>query len=264
MKTTVYSARHAYPEREGFTIDRKNGHPQYTFLHFFNPVEIETGGKREKTFRHACVIYTPSEPQYFRSEVPLVHDWMHFFCEEEYLSSFGVPLNEVFYPAGTDFITARIKRIEYELYSSAWGGEIVVNSEFAELFVDLRRACSEKKADPVNRETEERFSYLRRKFFSEPSKYGTIAEMANEAGLSPSRFFTVYRSVFGTSPINDLIAARIEAAKNLLLAGDDKIESIAYFLGYENAAHFIRQFKKAVGVPPGEYRKAGIAERRRD
>ena len=36
----ISSLRHAWPEKAGFTIVRKNGHPLYTFLHFYGSVEL--------------------------------------------------------------------------------------------------------------------------------------------------------------------------------------------------------------------------------
>jgi len=74
-------------------------------------------------------------------------------------------------------------------------------------------------------------------------------------GLSESRFFSLYKRIFGISPTLDLINAKITAAKNLLLSTDEKIEAISHALGYDNVTHFIRQFKSRVGKSPSAYRK---------
>lgn len=52
-----------------------------------------------------------------------------------------------------------------------------------------------------------------------------------------------------------LLASRIDKAKRLLTASDSGIEEIASRLLYSNAQNFSRTFKKAVGIPPGQYRK---------
>ena len=72
------SIRHAWPEKAGFAINRPKGHWQYTFLHFFNSVEILAEGKLTKAPPHACILYRPGTPQYFISRQPLTHDWIHF------------------------------------------------------------------------------------------------------------------------------------------------------------------------------------------
>jgi AraC-like DNA-binding protein len=51
----------------------------------------------------------------------------------------------------------------------------------------------------------------------------SVDDLANECGLSKSRFFAVYKSTFNTSPINDVINKRIDTAKQLLLYGKKKI-----------------------------------------
>ena len=82
--------------------------------------------------------------------------------------------------------------------------------------------------------------------------------MAQSVGLSQSRFFTVYKQTFGNSPIDDLICARMESAKETLLLSDESINTIAENLGYNNTTHFIRQFKTFCGVSPTKYRKDNV------
>lgn len=54
---------------------------------------------------------------------------------------------------------------------------------------------------------------------------------------------------------NELIMrTRIEQAKAWLEADDYSVEEVARRLQYSNAQNFSRMFKKAVGVPPGQYR----------
>ena len=74
--------------------------------------------------------------------------------------------------------------------------------------------------------------------------------------LSPSRFRVVYKSLFGVSPIRDLIEARIDRAKDLLLEEEtDSLSRIAEKLGYKNQYDFSRQFKQITGLSPSGFRK---------
>jgi YesN/AraC family two-component response regulator len=55
--------------------------------------------------------------------------------------------------------------------------------------------------------------------------------------------------------MNDVICARIDAAKVLLVSSPDtSVTELAEKLGYKNPYHFIRQFKKITGITPGAYR----------
>ena len=47
---------------------------------------------------------------------------------------------------------------------------------------------------------------------------------------------------------------RLEKFKHLLLSSNDSIQSLVQSVGYNDASTFIRKFKQAEGVTPGEYR----------
>ncbi len=57
-----------------------------------------------------------------------------------------------------------------------------------------------------------------------------------------------------TADSKDLIHARIERAKQLLLHTNLQIQEIAYQCGYQNGNHFMRQFKEHTGETAKNYR----------
>ena len=82
--------------------------------------------------------------------------------------------------------------------------------------------------------------------------------MAKKAGFSQSRFYAVYKALFGVSPVNDLINVRLNKGKSYLTMTKKSVEEISELLGYDNTTHFIRQFKDRVGVSPTKFRKQNI------
>ena len=63
-------------------------------------------------------------------------------------------------------------------------------------------------------------------------------------------------SVAMDEPMQDLIEARTEYAKSLLLQQSDlPLSAVAEKLGYHDQFHFIRQFRQKVGMTPGQFRK---------
>ena len=253
----ITNLRHAYPESAGFFIDRRNGHEDYTFLHFFAPMTVLTRDGYINAPSGACIIYAPGEPQYFRADVPLVHDWIHFRGDDamQKLDVFGIKTNVLYYPGHTEFITNLTRNLEREFFSHKTGRERMLEIKFDELLIRFVREVS-GETNHVDPETKAKFSELRHTVFSSLDKPWTIAEMAKEASLSESRFFTVYRSVFGVSPLSDLIAARMNAAKYMLSSAGTPVSEIARSLGYANVTHFIRQFKASEGFSPSAYRKS--------
>ena len=52
----------------------------------------------------------------------------------------------------------------------------------------------------------------------------------------------------------------MQLAANFLQSSTDNVTQIAERVGYESEAAFSRAFKKAVGVPPSQWRKRSGAE----
>jgi AraC family transcriptional regulator of arabinose operon len=78
--------------------------------------------------------------------------------------------------------------------------------------------------------------------------------MAEIVNLSESRFYVIYKTLFKTTPNQDLIVARMDYAKSLLAQNKNvAITDVAQECGYANEFHFIRIFKKNVGMTPKKY-----------
>ena len=82
-----------------------------------------------------------------------------------------------------------------------------------------------------------------------------MGELARRAGMSRATFGRRFRARTGQSPLAYQNNLKIEAAKNLLRTTSLTLAEIATRLGYCDAYHFGRNFKQAVGVPPGRFRR---------
>ena len=251
----ITGVRHMYPEPAEFFMDRRLGHPRYTFLHFHNSVRIRVGDEELVTQPHAVVLYAPGEPQYFYSPEPLLHDWFHFSGDFDEIPLEKFCTGKVFYPSCHEQITRMVAQVETEFFSGEPGSPMLSDCKIKELFITLDRDLCENGARLVGSETLEKFRYLRGEMFSSLNQHHSIESLAEKAGLSPSRFFALYRKIYGTSPASDLIACRIRSAKNKLAYSEASVEAIAASLAYENTTHFIRQFKSRTGLTPTAYRK---------
>ena len=154
-----------------------------------------------------------------------------------------------------EFITNIIKECETEFFGEAEHGRELIQLKMQELFIKLGRAVRGELEPEFDRRVRNKFLTLRAKMFSNVGEKWSVERMAQEVGFSQSRFYSIYKSIYNTSPTSDLIGARIDRAKNMLEFGSRSVEEIADTLGYENTTHFIRQFKKATGVSPSAFRK---------
>lgn len=255
---TVTGIRHAWPEKAGFRLSRPEGYHNYSFVHFISGAEITLNGETSEIPAHTCILYRPGTPQLFCSRTMLTHDWFHFSGDSELddmLNRLNLQTDTLLYPRRSDFITGIVQEMEIEFFGSKPGREDLLDAKIRELFCRLSRTISGVNEMCVEPAAAERLRNLRSELFLNLAHPWTVAEMASRVGFSESRFYSVYRTVYGNSPMDDLIRARIDAAKNALLFTSDPVSVIAESLGYSNLTHFIRQFKSFTGTSPARYRR---------
>ena len=83
----------------------------------------------------------------------------------------------------------------------------------------------------------------------------TLEDMAREFHLSTPYISKFIREKSGKTFGEQVTSVRMKRAKTLLRNGNMTIENISYSIGYPNAEHFSRVFKKTFEVSPAQYRK---------
>ncbi len=253
MKITAI--RHFWPEPAHFVISRPSGAGEYVFIHFLNPVEILYKGNHITTDANTCIVYSPSEPTWFCSHEPLVHNWMHITGNvTHHMSLYGLTPDTLYSLTDSVFVTSIVRELELEYNANrTYFGELT-DLKIQELFLKIsRNAVDKPPAAGIRTELAERFAGLRQEMFMNLDKEWPVSRMAAKVFLSEPHFYSLYKQLYGISPTQDLIAARMERAKNLLLQGQYKVSEIAAMLGYAGEYHFINQFRKSEGVSPGKY-----------
>ncbi|MCW1923918.1 AraC family transcriptional regulator [Luteolibacter arcticus] len=82
----------------------------------------------------------------------------------------------------------------------------------------------------------------------------SLQELAQQAGLSPSRYSALFKARTGVSPVEHHIALRIQAACRLLITTNWSVKEVSYAIGHEDPFYFSRLFVKIMGVSPSAYR----------
>ena len=67
-------------------------------------------------------------------------------------------------------------------------------------------------------------------------------------------FIRIFTSYVGVTPYNYIITIKIEHAKLLLSDEKNKLEEIAYNLGFQSYINFSRTFKNHTKLTPNQYR----------
>ncbi|MFL5806544.1 MAG: AraC family transcriptional regulator N-terminal domain-containing protein [Roseiflexaceae bacterium] len=99
-----------------------------------------------------------------------------------------------------------------------------------------------------------------RKDFDQPLR---IEDIARELGMSVSGFHHHFRALTAMSPLQFQKQLRLQEARRLMLGEGLDAASAGYRVGYGNASHFTREYKRLFGEPPMrdvEYLREGARE----
>ena len=97
--------------------------------------------------------------------------------------------------------------------------------------------------------------WLKIRVWLHPETDLSVEDMAQELHISPTYLHRIYKKEFGISAKEDVILARIEKAKQLLVSSGLSVNEIAEQCGYHEPSHFMRQFRDRVGMTAMGYRK---------
>ena len=216
-------------------------------------------GIEEKTDRDSVVIYDKSSVQEYGADGGVfIYDWLQFDTEgdTEFFDSLELPLNTLIRYTDAEFISGIIRNIASEFYSVSTKRAKMIDSLLKTLLIKVSevntvRVTAQQSAEP-------RYSVLmelREKIYRNPQLKWNVDTMAADVNMSRSYFQHIYRELFGVSCISDVISGKIEKAKEILSETSCTVSQVAAMCGYDNEEHFMRQFKKVVGVTPTAYRK---------
>lgn len=80
-------------------------------------------------------------------------------------------------------------------------------------------------------------------------------ELADKCGMSERTFYRIFKQATGQTPQTYLKRVRVDHAAEALRATDETVTEISFAAGFEDSNYFAREFRKAQGYAPSEYRK---------
>jgi AraC-like DNA-binding protein len=87
----------------------------------------------------------------------------------------------------------------------------------------------------------------------EPSP--TIEDLARDLSISPFHFMRQFEAVFGLTPHQFRIQARLDAAKDLLARGQHSVTDVCMEVGFSSLGSFSTLFARRVGESPSAYQR---------
>ena len=123
-----------------------------------------------------------------------------------------------------------------------------------QIFMLVQRSWEERKPT-INSYMMEEMEYARKYFNEHYNEPINIEEYAQSRGMSVSWFLRNFKQVTMKSPMQYILAIRINNAVSLLETTDYNVTEIATIVGYDNPLYFSRIFHKQKGLSPSDFRK---------
>jgi AraC-like DNA-binding protein len=141
--------------------------------------------------------------------------------------------------------------------------EVILARLLEVLLIEALRSTTGTTASPglVRGLADERLASAIRRMHEQPTKQWTVAQLAKEAALSRSAFFTRFNRAVGLAPMEYLLAWRMALAKTFLRKNESAVADVAERVGYRSASTFSVAFTRYVGLPPARYaRNAKVSQ----
>jgi AraC family transcriptional regulator, arabinose operon regulatory protein len=262
MKLEAIGYHHIHDEN--FVLDRRLcGVKTWFFLLVKTPASFMLeDGKEIVIKKNSFVIYKANTTHYYRAyKETYIDDWFYFSVgeeEEELFERLRIPLGKIIKLENINELSSLINMMAYEYYSSDLHHDEITIKYLQVFFLKLSRLLIVKEDVSSNdfSSKHEKLINLRMRIIHYPTNISTVDKMAEELSMSYSGFQHIYKKTFGVNVMQDVINSKLTLAKKLLATTNLSIAEIAAQSGYHNEFHFIRQFKKKIGMTPTDYRKA--------
>lgn len=252
----IVSCGYNFEHDKKFRLMRPNGLNEYLFLIIRSYAVIEINSTYVNVSPNSIVlIRRGTKHNIIAASDNYINDWVGFSLDKEQenlLCAANMALDCVFCSPDVLFCSEIIKLIQIE----AQGQSSYKNKNTKAFLKILFNKYYDISHDSrMNKAYFKELYEIRERIYNSPLSKYTVEILADEIHLSKSYFHHLYKEYFHTHPISDIIAVKIDYAKQLLATTSHSITDIATMLDYPSDSQFIKQFKKISGITPGKYRK---------
>ena len=125
------------------------------------------------------------------------------------------------------------------------GGYFSALSTFYKI-MDILTACSESTGiHQIKRLLDENFA---------TPKF-CVEQVCHDVGISHAHLLRLFKGAYGVTLIKYIVKKRIELACEILISTNSSVSSVAYSCGFSDEIHFMKTFKKTMGISALQYRR---------
>ena len=240
-------------------IEYKQGIADYLILLIKREAWVYLDGKKHTVSPNSLICFPPNTYiHYGCDDIGYNDDWIHFIFDEQetaVLHNLLPPMCQLLKPYNFHRLSEYIRMLSDVFFGNSGYRQESVDSFMHIFLYALHDELEANINDSGVQKYYPAFSELRTRIYNNPANDWSVPVLAASLSLSLSYFQHLYKQFFYCSCQQDIINARLELAKYYLTGSDMNIRSLSDFCGYDNELHFMRQFKKYIGMTPTEYRR---------
>lgn len=252
---SIIEAEYDWAVPAGFSLDRTDGaFSTWIMAQYFGELELHVESKTIEQTTNTLLILPPDTPHGYICHAPMSHNWLHIEGDfQPYLDRYSLKTNQLYRLSAMSDISDLFRAISRSHYSND-----AYRMEYMRLKVEeilLQTAIQTQRSQEIEHTRSSMLRELRNEILDHPDADWSISSMASKLYVSESYFFQLYRQYFGISPAQDVNLIRAERARSMLSAGMP-LAHVAERCGYASVYSFIRSFKRATGMTPGQCRRS--------
>jgi AraC-like DNA-binding protein len=169
----------------------------------------------------------------------------------------GITETMIFPFHSIDNVVPAIATLIAEFGSSASGRKKALNILFEYIFILLVRKAIDQgliSTGVLYAMLEGKLENVLSAIHEEPERDWSLAQLADIANMSRSKFSLYFNSILGVSPFVYLTSWRMKMAQDLMVQRV-QLKVVASSVGYSSQAAFTRTFVHQFGLPPSEWLK---------
>ena len=263
MKIRITACDIAVKQKSSDIIDLAKGKRDYTLYFFKNPVLVKTKIGLHDVTAGDCILIAPGFPHYIKSKGELWnYDALSFKGSDasRLVNQIGFETNEIHSPLQSYFIDALLEKISKECRALDMMWDRVIASTLDEMLTKIIRFSKQDFVLSMP-DHSQKLRDLRSEIHESFHLPWTIKKMADKLNLSCSRFASLYKLEFRTSPTEDLIKTRIAQAKKMLSTTKVSVKQVSVACGFESVHYFHRAFKKRIDITPKHYQNFKLSKK---
>jgi AraC-like DNA-binding protein len=239
----------------GGIVERPRGSDRYLLMFFHSEALIGAGAPPEIVPANSLMIWPPGCKQtYGHPRAAWNHSWIvldgaHVSRE---LRAQKIPCGQVIAQIDASAVEHHLLCIHRELAGREKPDPVILKNILQNWLREIRRSSA---GDSFTRTIPRKYMALKRELEELFDRRPHLDTLARKLHVSRWHLCREFKRYFGLSPIDCLLRMRMQHAAHLLRERQFNVSEIARQVGYDDAFHFSKLFKKHYGVSPRKMRE---------